>query len=132
MHFHAPRVRDSRESCKRNAPIQCNRQISTSYHLLIFSSHEQRVNPKLTLPYWDFTIEEAEAANSGENNKIVIDSPLFQDSWFGTADPNDHTVSEKSFSHRWTIMLWAYVVTVPPWMNADLNRSLRGTAQAFR
>lgn len=60
---------------------------------------EQLVNPKLTLPYWDFTIEELEAENSGDDDELVINPPLFQDSWFGTADPDDNTVSEKILFH---------------------------------
>lgn len=63
----------------------------------------QRVNPKLTVPYWDWTIEGVEAgiATSTDEADIEINSPLFQDSWFGAADPDDYVVSEtETFSCR--------------------------------
>ena len=61
---------------------------------LPFLAHceEQKVNPKLTLPYWDFTIEEQDAELSFNDN-LKIDSPLFQESWFGSSDPEDNVVS---------------------------------------
>ena len=61
---------------------------------LPFLAHceEQKVNPKLTLPYWDFTIEEQDAELSF-NDDLKIDSPLFQESWFGSSDPEDNVVS---------------------------------------
>lgn len=57
----------------------------------------QQVNPKLTLPYWDFTIESSStgvAAYKGLDNVFgsEIKTPLFQDSWFGTADPATNMV----------------------------------------
>lgn len=54
---------------------------------------EQSVNPKLTLPYWDFTIEDYEAEMSFEDDDLKIDSPIFQKDWFGSADPVDNVVS---------------------------------------
>lgn len=53
----------------------------------------QLVNPKLTLPYWDWTIEELAAARASVDGEMVIESPLFQADWFGTADPDDYMVS---------------------------------------
>ncbi|CAN0031825.1 unnamed protein product, partial [Ectocarpus sp. 12 AP-2014] len=54
----------------------------------------QQVNPKLTVPYWDFTVESIEAEIAGDDNEITINSPLFQESWFGTADPVDNVVPD--------------------------------------
>ncbi len=53
----------------------------------------QLVNPKLTLPYWDWTIEELDAERESVNGEMIIKSPVFQESWFGTADPDDYVVS---------------------------------------
>lgn len=65
-------------------------------HSMVSNTFEhslQLVNPKLTLPYWDWTIEELEAQSASVNGEMVIKSPLFQESWFGTADPDDYMVS---------------------------------------
>ena len=57
----------------------------------------QQVNPKLTLPYWDFTIESSStgAAAYEDLDDVFgssIKTPLFQDSWFGTTDPETNMV----------------------------------------
>lgn len=53
----------------------------------------QRVNPKLTLPYWDFTIESSSAGGAGDGvSEPQASSPLLQSSWFGTHDPTDNQV----------------------------------------
>ena len=68
----------------------------TSHLLLtnIFERSLQLVNPKLSLPYWDFTIE---ASSSSETKYDPSDptsrTPLLDPSWFGTFDPNDQMVS---------------------------------------
>lgn len=55
----------------------------------------QLVNPKLTVPYWDWTIEEVEAERDySVTGQFEIKSPLFQASWFGAADPDDWVVSD--------------------------------------
>lgn len=56
----------------------------------------QQVNPKLTVPYWDFTIEGSSIADPG--NISIVDllqgnSQVFQEGWFGTFDPKDNMVS---------------------------------------
>ena len=65
-------------------------------HVLFLSAcahYYQKVNPKLTLPYWDFTIEDYESRMSNHDGGFKITSPLFQESWFGSADPEDNVVS---------------------------------------
>lgn len=59
-----------------------------------FESSLQAVNPKLTLPYWDFTIESSSSGGAGLGlpNAALHKSPLFQESWFGTVDPKDDQV----------------------------------------
>lgn len=55
-----------------------------------FEFNLQVVNPKLTVPYWDFTIE---ASTFGGNTEDIIEpqdnSPLFSPEWFGRHDPDD-------------------------------------------
>ncbi|CAB1096465.1 TYR [Ectocarpus sp. CCAP 1310/34] len=62
-----------------------------------FENSLQQVNPKLTLPYWDFTIESSTAgiaANEHLDDMFgsKIKTPLLQESWFGTADPTTRMV----------------------------------------
>ncbi|CAM9627360.1 unnamed protein product [Pylaiella littoralis] len=71
----------------------------TSHSLLsnTFEHSLQQVNPKLTLPYWDFTIESSSAgaaAAEGLDNMFgsEIKTPLLQESWFGTTDPATNMV----------------------------------------
>lgn len=55
----------------------------------------QQVNPKLTVPYWDFTIEGSVIGDSGKNDIVDLlldESPIFQESWFGTFDRRDNMV----------------------------------------
>eukprot|EP00752_Nemacystus_decipiens_P002258 g2139.t1 len=69
-------------------------------HSLVSNTFEfslQLVNPKLTLPYWDWTIEEVEAERNSVDGSIDIKSPLFTADWFGTADPTDWVVKDS----RW-------------------------------
>lgn len=53
----------------------------------------QVVNPKLTVPYWDFTIE---SSTMGGNAEGVIEpqssSPVFSSDWFGRHDAEDYQV----------------------------------------
>lgn len=65
-------------------------------HSLITNTFEfslQLVNPKLTVPYWDFTIETTDAADVAYDSKLPYTrTELLSPSWFGTADLNDHMV----------------------------------------
>lgn len=70
----------------------------TSHSLMTntFEYSLQIVNPKLTVPYWDFTIE---SSTLGGNTRDITEpqalSPLFREDWFGAADPEDHQVNTK-------------------------------------
>lgn len=66
----------------------------TSHGLLsnTFEYSLQQVNPKLTLPYWDFTIESSSTGVAAYKDLddvfgSSIKTPLFQESWFGSTDP---------------------------------------------
>ena len=64
----------------------------TSHSLLTntFEYSLQIVNPKLTVPYWDFTFE---SSTMGGNTEAITEpqanSPLFTSEWFGRNDPDD-------------------------------------------
>lgn len=60
-----------------------------------FEASLQTVNPKLTLPYWDFTIETSSAGASGDTSayQSQTKTPIFQESWFGSVDHTDDMVS---------------------------------------
>lgn len=56
----------------------------------------QQVNPKLTVPYWDFTVEGSMIGDPRGASSVGLlqeNSPLFQETWFGTSDPSDNMVS---------------------------------------
>ncbi|CAM9834525.1 unnamed protein product [Ascophyllum nodosum] len=64
----------------------------TSHSLLTntFEYSLQIVNPKLTLPYWDFTIESSTLGGNTEGiTEPQTNSPLFTSEWFGRNDPDD-------------------------------------------
>jgi phage-related protein len=50
----------------------------------------QSVNPSVSIPYWDHTID-------AETYDDYRDSPIFDDDWFGEADPEGHGIT----SGRW-------------------------------
>ncbi|CAM9856817.1 unnamed protein product [Pylaiella littoralis] len=82
-------------------------------HAVISNTFEyslQKVNPKLTLPYWDFTIDGSSAGGGfGESVSSAQDlSPIFTPEWFGTIDPADNMVKDGR---------WAYT----PIPQMDLN-----------
>ncbi|CAM9999705.1 unnamed protein product, partial [Ectocarpus fasciculatus] len=65
-----------------------------------FEASLQTVNPKLTLPYWDFTIETSSSGSNGEDAfQPQTKSELFQESWFGTVDPTDNMVKDGRWAY---------------------------------
>lgn len=67
----------------------------TSHSLLTntFEFSLQQVNPKLTVPYWDFTIESSTTGGAHPEHLESQDlSPMFDSSWFGSHDPTDMQV----------------------------------------
>lgn len=53
----------------------------------------QKVNPKLTVPYWDFTIEKSTfGGNTPETIEPQANSPLLSPDWFGTQNSGDAMV----------------------------------------
>ncbi len=103
----------------------------TSHSVLTntFEYSLQLINPKLTLPYWDWTIEELDAERESVDGEIVIKSPLFQESWFGTADPDDYMVSEAPFLNNYPMLYTGnyqpnYVHSMHPLLSDEVCRYL--------
>ena len=65
-------------------------------HSLLTNTFEfslQLVNPKLTVPYWDFTIETTAASKTKYDPKYPFTrTELLSPSWFGTVDLEDYMV----------------------------------------
>ncbi|CAM9212040.1 unnamed protein product [Hapterophycus canaliculatus] len=92
---------------KAASPLECDHFHDglgfLTNHAIVSNTFEaslQAVNPKLTLPYWDFTIETA-AGESGDGSveQPQTKSPLFQDSWFGSVDPTDDQVKDGRWAY---------------------------------
>lgn len=78
-------------------------------HALITNTFEyslQKVNPKLTVPYWDFTIDGSSAgarsAGIGDSaSSAQAYSEIFSPTWFGTYDEEDYMVRDMGYV-RWS------------------------------
>ena len=78
---------------KRQIHDGMNFIVSHSLLTNIFEFSLQRVNPKLTVPYWDFTIETTAASKVAyDPNQPLTRTELLSPSWFGTVDFEDYTV----------------------------------------
>ncbi|CAN0387437.1 unnamed protein product [Pylaiella littoralis] len=66
-----------------------------------FESSLQQVNPKLSLPYWDFTIEGSSAGGVfGESVSSAQEfSEVFSPAWFGSYDPEDNMVKDGRWAY---------------------------------
>ncbi|CAM9131049.1 unnamed protein product, partial [Discosporangium mesarthrocarpum] len=63
----------------------------TSHVLItnVFEASLQSINPMLTMPYWDYTIE----TSQGEDSEFKDISPMFDPTWFGDTDDDNQVVS---------------------------------------
>lgn len=61
---------------------------------LMFEMSLQMVNPKLSLPYWDFTIDAylVDKEYGGDYSHLKDVSDLWTPEWFGSVDPEDFQV----------------------------------------
>lgn len=62
-----------------------------------FEASLQAVNPKLTLPYWDFTIETSSTGGHLGQQEPQRFSPMLTPEYFGDVDEEDHMVGVFSF-----------------------------------
>ncbi|KAH8050454.1 hypothetical protein JL722_11425 [Aureococcus anophagefferens] len=59
---------------------------------LRFERALQSVDPRVSVPYWDYTIEAHDVAVAGDM-AAWRRSPVFRDDWFGDAQPEGHVVN---------------------------------------
>ncbi len=73
-----------------------------THHLALQNSFEaalRAVDPSVTLPYWDFTIEGQQILDEGQNPSYLLEiSDVFTDTWFGSVDDDDH-IADSRWAH---------------------------------
>jgi hypothetical protein len=57
----------------------------------------QAINPRLSMPYWDFTIDSQQIKK--ENAKTLSGSIIFSKDWFGELNTEEHTVTEGRWAY---------------------------------
>lgn len=87
-----------------------------------FEASLQAVNPKLTLPYWDFTIETSSTGGHLGQQEPQRFSPMLTPEYFGDVDEEDHMVK----TSRWAFTEVPNVeVNNPGNLEADVYSKLR-------
>lgn len=67
---------------------------------LAFEHALQSVNPKVTVPYWDYTIEASWASESvDKQTNLWYSSEVFSDDWFGETSPEGHVVNRGRWAY---------------------------------
>ena len=73
-----------------------------THHLALTNSFEaslRSVDPSVTLPYWDFTIEGQVITNLDKNPSYMLEiTPVFTDEWFGSVDTDNH-IADSRWAH---------------------------------
>lgn len=74
-----------------------------THHLALHNAFEaslRAIDPSVTLPYWDFTIEgEAIAKKGGVPSDMLKLTPVFTAEWFGSVDENNH-IADGRWAHQ--------------------------------
>ena len=70
-----------------------------THHFAITQTFEaalRAVDPSVTLPYWDFTIEGQQIKDADESPSYFLEiTPFLNDKWFGSTDENGHVQDSK-------------------------------------
>ena len=70
-----------------------------THHFAITQTFEaalRSIDPSVTLPYWDFTIEGQEISDAGRSPSYFLEvTPFLSDKWFGSTDENGHVQDSK-------------------------------------
>jgi Common central domain of tyrosinase len=73
-----------------------------THHFALTNSFEaaiRSVDPSVTIPYWDFTIEGQAIENAGLKPSYMLEiTPVFSDEWFGSVDENFH-IADSRWAH---------------------------------
>lgn len=77
-----------------------------THHLALTNTFEaslRSIDPSVTLPYWDFTIEGEEILLKGERPSYMMEvTPIFSDTWFGSVDSFNHIADS-----RWEALIFS-------------------------
>ena len=102
---------------------------------LMYEQSLQQINPSITLPYWDFTLESTFYTPS-----TFRSSGVFSSDWFGDADCNntEHTPTEGRFSYvpvmenaqNFSLIVNPYGLLRSPW-NADPTKYMTRSNQIY-
>lgn len=92
---------------------------------LSFERSLQTVNPQITMPYWDYTIEGHAMNMANESLDAWYLSPIWEDNWFGEYSPNGFAISRGRFAFQpvrrdaWTVssVTNSYGLLRSPWNN---------------
>lgn len=103
------------EHAQASGDIQCDQFHEGSgfltHHLALTNSFDaalRAVDPSVTLPYWDFTIEGQQIKDASGLPSMFLDiSPFLSDTWFGSVDS-----SGKVIDSRWKNMRTATISDV--------------------
>jgi hypothetical protein len=70
-----------------------------THHFAITQTFEaalRSIDPSVTLPYWDFTIEGQQIKDADESPSYFLEvTPFLNDKWFGSTDENGHVQDSK-------------------------------------
>eukprot|EP01034_Spumella_vulgaris_P025774 gene25774-32265_t len=73
-----------------------------THHLALSNSFEaalRAVDPSVTLPYWDFSIDGQAIVDADEKPSYLLKtSPVFSSDWFGSVDKDDH-IQDSRWAH---------------------------------
>jgi hypothetical protein len=86
----------------------------------------QAINPKIALPYWEYTLEAAEIVNDHNGNfvKFYDISPVFSTKWFGSFETMQEPWSEIEVAKS-TLRHNAFGLMRAPWNFAHESKILR-------
>ena len=95
-----------------------------THHLALTNSFEaslRAVDPSVTLPYWDFSIEGEAIVKAGQKPSYMLEiSPFFSQEWFGATDESNHIVNSR----------WAHT-QMPVQTSADGVRNSYGYIRSY-
>jgi len=84
--------------------LQSGRGFLTNHMSLTlqFEQSLQMIDPALTVPYWDYTIDRAEIQKNfgGDLSMLWSASPIFSPDWFGDAHNDEFTITEGRWAHK--------------------------------
>ena len=79
--------------------LSCEGSGFLTHHLALTNTFEaslRAIDPSVTLPYWDFTVEGEQVAILGEKPSYMKQiTPVFSDTWFGSVDEYNHIVDSR-------------------------------------